>query len=42
MGDKEEVWRAELPSWVKRQSLGGGLEAKSSETGDKCACWLQK
>jgi len=41
-GDKQKVWRAELPNGVQRQSLGGGLEAKSPETGDKCACRLQK
>jgi len=40
MGDKQEVWRAELRGVVQRQSLGGALEAKSPETGDKCACRL--
>jgi len=30
-GDQQEVWRAELRSEVQRQSLGGGLEAKSQK-----------
>jgi len=42
MGDKQEVWKTELRSRVQGQSLGGGLEAKSAETGDKCACRLRK
>jgi len=42
IGDKQEVWRTELPSGIQRQILGGGLEAKSLETGDKCACRLRK
>jgi len=31
MGDKQEVWRVELPSGVQRQSFVGGLEAKSQK-----------
>jgi len=41
-GDKQVVWRVELPSGIQQQSLGGSLEVKSPETGDKCACKLRK
>jgi len=33
VGDKQEGWRAELPTGVHRQSLGGGLDTKFPETG---------
>jgi len=42
MGEQAGGLEGGIPSGVQRQSLGGGLEVKSPETGDKCACRLRK